>query len=194
MKPIKLVYSAFQDLDIFLVHDNGFFGRIIRFAERENIDTSDDVTPTHGGFIYEDHGQMLSLQMNPRLVSETLEQYTGRKIQMVSVWRYMLWDESGKKDAVDYLSYIRRKNAECTRYDLWGAITSSPVGKKVFGWLPFAKNKKDRWFCTEMVGDILKKYADSMCILSQNPFDLQQYFQRRGESVYKRVIGWKVDK
>jgi hypothetical protein len=191
MKPIKLNYSAFEDLDIFLTHSNHLVGRIIRTAETENTNFDDDKTPTHGGFSYIERGQVLALQMNPRLVSESLEQYTGRREQIVEVWRCRLWTRDKKEEALDYLSYLRRKSADNTKYDLWGAIKSSPLGNSMLGWLPWVKNSPGKWFCTECVGTILSQFVDSLCPKSPDPLDLSRYFQSRGEENYYRVPGWK---
>ena len=191
MKPISLVYSAFQPLDIFLTHSNKPFGRIIRLAETEKPDAKDDTTPTHGGIVYPTNGQFLAAEMNPRLILKTLEQYAGRHEQLVEVWRFCEWEAEKKQAAIEHLAYLLRKNAENTRYDLPGAIMSSPLGRKLFGWIPGFKNKPGRWFCTEMVGHILGQYADPLIPGSLNPLDLSLYFQRTGKPKYIKVMGWK---
>jgi hypothetical protein len=192
MKPIKLNYSAFQPLDIYHTHSNKPVGRIIRWACRRNVDPKDDLTPTHSGFVYPTNGQFLAAEMNPRLSLKTLEQYVGRHEQIVEVWRVCEWDAEKKQEAIESLAYILRKNAENTRYDLWGAITASPVGKAILGLFPAFRNKPNRWFCSEMVGTILKKYADPLIPEALSPLDLSLYFQRTGKPKYVKVEGWKA--
>lgn len=191
MKPIKLNYAAFWPMDIFLTHDNSPKGRIIRLAQTEKPDPNDDRTPTHGGFVFPMQAQYLACQMNPGLKLETLDQYTGRLEQIVEVWRYTQWEPERMQAALERLAYLIRKNKEQTRYDLWGAILSSPLGKRVFGRFPFAKNKSTRWFCTEAVCDILREYADSLIGKALSPLDLSLYFQRRGKPYYEKVTDWK---
>ena len=189
MKPIKLVYSAFRPLDVFLTHSNKPTGRIIRFAQTEKIDPKDDTTPCHGGFFFPVRDQMLCCEMSPRLVLSTPENYTGRHEQIVEVWRYTQWEEDRKNAALDRLAYLIRKNQEQVRYDLPGAILSSPLGRRLFGrWF---RNNTSRWFCTEMVSDILREYADPHIGSALSPLDLSLYFQRRGKPCYEKVTGWK---
>ena len=191
MKPIKLIYSAFRPLDVFLTHNNKPTGRIIRLAQTCKPDVKDDATPTHGGFVFPMASQFLACQMNPQLKLETLEQYTGRREQIVQVWRFTQWEEEKLQAAIERLAYLIRKDKEQTRYDLWGAILSSPMGKRVFGRFPFARNRTNRWFCTEAVCDILREYADPLIGRALSPLDLSLYFQRRGKPCYEKVIGWK---
>lgn len=192
MKQIKLNYDAFQPLDIYLTHSNKPFGRIIRLAETEKANRKDDTTPTHGGLIYPIANQYLCCEMNPRLQLSTPEQYTGRLEQIVEVWRFTQWDEYAMKKAIEHLAYIIRKNQENVRYDLPGAIMSSPLGRKLFGWLPSFRNRAGRWFCTEMVSDIIGTYADPLCPEKLSPLDLSLYFQRTGKPKYEKVAGWKI--
>jgi hypothetical protein len=192
MKPIKLVYSAFQDMDIFLVHGNDLCGKLIRIGERENYAPGDDTTPTHAGFITSDRGQFFATEMNPELRESSLEEYVGSKVQMIELWRYQQWAPEKKNSAQDYLAYLRRKNQENSRYDLRGAIMSSPLGKRLFGWLPFMKNDSKRWFCSEEVCSIMKQFADDQMLPALCPDALGQYMRRRGNSIYKQAIGWKA--
>lgn len=192
MKPIKLVYSAFQPLDIYLTHSNKPFGRIIRFAETERADPKDDTTPTHGGLIFPVCGQVLCCEMDPRLNLATPEQYTGKREQIIEVWRFMQWDPDQKRAALERLAYLIRKNQEQVRYDLPGAILSSPLGRKLFGWMPWFKNCPGRWFCTEAICSILKVYADPLIPESLSPLNVSLYFQRTGKPKYEKVIGWKI--
>jgi hypothetical protein len=192
MKPIKLNYSAFQPLDCYLTHSNKLVGRIIRFAETEKFDPKDDATPNHAGLIFPVNSQFLCCEMSPRLVLTTPENYTGKHEQIIQVWRYTQWEPAQRQAAIEHLAYLIRKNQEQVRYDPWGAILSSPLGKKLFGWMPFAKNRSDRWFCSEMVSDILRKYADPLIPEALSPLDLSLYFQRTGKPKYVKVEGWKV--
>ena len=191
MKPCKYDYSKFMDMDIFLSHCDRLTGRIIKIATLMKFSPRDDSTPTHGGFLTETYEQFFASEMKPRFTENSLKRYTGRFEQIVEVWRCKVFqNEDKREEARRYLSYLHR---EQKNYDASGAILSSPLGRAILGRLPWFKNNSEGHFCTEMVADILKKFADPKCPDAPNPLFLSKYFRsREGLKLYTPVKGFRV--
>jgi hypothetical protein len=179
MKKTTIDYKSFRDMDIFLSHSNKPFGRIIRIAETMKFAPKDDTTPTHGGFITENYGQFFATEMGLHLQENSLEKYAGTREQIVQVWRCVGFDDGYiRMGARQRLSYLRR---EQKNYDLQGAILSSPLGRKLFGKMPWFKNNAKGDFCTENVADILRTFVDSDCPVAPNPLELSNYFKSKSK-------------
>lgn len=188
MKPFKLIYASLRPCDFFFSHSNRLTGRIIRFAERIKFAPKDDHTPTHGGIITSDCGQLFATEMKPRLVENSLEKYTGRREQLVEVWRLDCLTIDQRTEIQVYLATLRRKNRDL-KYDLFGAIISSPLGRKLF---PFAKNNPRRFFCSENQAHVIRKFYDHECPVAPDPLALSFYFKTK-PLLYNRVTEseWK---
>ncbi len=190
MKRIKLNYPAFQDLDIFFSHSNKPWSRISRFAMTLKWNPRDDTTPTHGGFITAMQKQFFATEMKLRGIEfNSLESYTGRREQIVSVWRCKRFEDPERlRKAREHLAYLHR---EQMNYDVRGAILSSPLGAKMLGWMPWFKNQPDGKFCTENVADVIRKFADGKCPLAPSPVELQKYFIEH-DGTYRPIKGFKL--
>lgn len=189
MKKVKINYSAFQDMDIFFSHSNKLFGRIIRLATTLKWNPKDDITPTHGGFITEDHGQFFATEMGMKIGENSLEKYTGKREQIVEVWRCKRFADKEKLyKAHARLTYLRRQRLD---YDLPGAILSSPLGRKLFGWIPGFKNQRQDNFCTENVADVIRSSVDGSCPKAPSPLTLSNYFKAH-DGTYRKVKGFTL--
>lgn len=190
MNRITLNYSAFCDMDIFFSHSNKPLSRITRFAMTLKWNPRDDFTPTHGGFITSMHKQFFATEMKARGIEfNSLESYTGKREQIISVWRCKRFENEEKlAKAREYLAYLHR---EQMNYDARGAILSSPLGSKLFGWMPWFKNQPDGQFCTENVADVIRRFADGKCPLAPSPVDLQKYFKQH-DGTYRQIKEFKL--
>ena len=189
MKPCKYDYSKFRDMDIFLSHSDKPIGRIIKIATLMKLAPKDETTPTHGGFLITSFGQVFAAEMKPRYEENSLVKYCGHFEQIVEVWRCKTFDDPGKVlKAREHLAYLHR---EQKNYDARGAILSSPLGQKLFGWMPFFKSNKEGDFCTEMSSDVLIEFADRHCPKAPNPLAQSQYF-RSNPNMYEKIEGFKV--
>ena len=190
MKPVKLIYSTFRELDIFLSHSNKPWGRIIRLAETLTFNPKDDTTPTHGGFITNSYKQYFATEMElPGIQENSLEKYTGKREQIVELWRCKaFWDKPETRVAArEYLAYLRREQLE---YNMRGAILSSPLGNKLFGWMPFFNKNQKGQFCTDNTADVLRKFVDSSSPIKPDPLELSLYF-KSNKSLYVPIPGYQ---
>lgn len=122
MQPFKLITSNLLDMDFFLARGNDFWGDIISFGEKKG-----NKAATHGGFITQDHNNFFATEMNPKLKEDSLDAYTGSKVQIIKIYRYMKWDPQQKEAASTFLASLRAQlDASQTHYDILGAIMSSP--------------------------------------------------------------------
>jgi hypothetical protein len=155
----------------------------------------DDTTPTHGGIIVEWDGELFAGEMSPRLRANSLEKYTGRFEQIVEVYRPRIFDDRifWKKLQKEIVTTIRRNN-EKTRYDLWGAILSSPLGRSILGNSPLFKNHTTRQFCTEFVCNVLHEAGDNMIGEALSPLMLSQALRQRGEENYIPINNYQQEK
>jgi hypothetical protein len=195
MTPVKINYAALRSGDIYLTHSNKPIGRIIRIAETMEWNPGDDKTPTHGGIMVEWDGELFAGEMSPRLRANSIEKYTGRFEQIVEVYRPRIFDDRDlwKKTQKGIITDIRR-NKEKTRYDLWGAILSSPLGRSIFGNSSLFKNHTTRQFCTEFVCNILHEAGDNLIGEALSPLALSQCLRGRGEESYQRIYNYQQEK
>jgi hypothetical protein len=195
MTPVKINYSVLRSGDIYLTHSNKPVGRIIRMAETLKWNPCDDKTPTHGGIIIAWDGQLFAAEMDPRLKINSLEKYTGRYEQIVDVYRPRMFDDRSLWNRIQAgIALQIRRNMEGTRYDLWGAILSSPLGRSIFGNSPLFKNHTTRQFCTEFVCNILHEAGDNLIGEALSPLALLQALMGRGEESYQRIYNYQQEK
>lgn len=190
MKPVKLIYSKFEELMIFLSHSNKPWGRIIRFAETMQFDPKDDKTPTHGGFITYQYGQFFATEMElPGIQENSLEKYTGKREQIIQLWKCTKFDDPQiRAKACEYLAYLRREQME---YNLRGAILSSRLGNKLFGRIPIFKKYQKGQFCTDNTADVLRKFVDPNAPIKPNPLELSLYLKSHG--IYIPITGYQEE-
>lgn len=178
-------YSSFRGMDIFFSNGRRPHNFIVRFAcaaanglkaafrGAHSRDMAD-----HAGFITDNHGQKFVTEMTPKGMRENpFEDYRGKTIRIIEVWRWSGFDlQEARRDALAEMAVKRRYGMEI-KYDWWGAITSSWLGKKVF---PRKKEDPRRAFCSEDVVDMLVRYGYIGPLpITKNPEDVRQWICTR---------------
>jgi hypothetical protein len=193
MTPKKLLYANLRPGDIYLTHSRKPLGRIIRIAQTMRINPRDDTTPTHGGIIVSLDGQLVAAEMDPRLKIASLAKYTGRLEQIVELYRPALWDD-GRWAAIQQSIFIAiRRNMEDTRYDLPGAVLSSPLGHALFGNISWFRNSEKRQFCTEFLCRLLIQAGERFIGRALSPLQLSQALRGLGQNKYQRIYNYQEE-
>ena len=156
---LTLNYEKLPILGVAFSHSKDVPGFAIA-AVRGGI--GDDSFPIHALLITADRGQKFATEETLKgLVEDSLEEYTTDLNRLVGVFYWHGWDDPAKAEAAqDDLAYIRRKQAENSKYDLSGLFVF--VKEKLPSWLqwaiPATASKVKEW-CSENVLSMLDKYG-----------------------------------
>lgn len=103
--------------------------------------------PTHAGNIHQSWGQFYPIEASIRGYERgDLDEYRTDDCWFVRMYRWQGFLEPRKQTlCANTLEYWSRKNGR-KRYDLWGAITSSRLGRFLF---PFADADDEGLYCSE---------------------------------------------
>lgn len=147
-------YDKFKGMDVFFTSGGRPHNYVVRFAcaagsglraafraarSRQYAD--------HAGFITTQHGQVYATQQTPRGMREgSLDDFRGTRCAIIAVKRWTGWNVDGMREWGEQEMARKRRYMHEVRYDLWGAITSSWLGRKLF---PNARADDRRTFCSE---------------------------------------------
>lgn len=214
-------YAVFRQGDTFFSHSRRAIGRLVRRAcawapTRKGRRAARKAArnrglPNHGGSVQNDHGQKYPVEAGPRGYEQNLfEDYRGRRNFIIELWRWSGFDNPEiRKLSAQVLELWSRRGKQRRKYDWWGAITSSPLGRHVFWW---KKEDPEDLFCTEgvlhlhvicgilgeplpynvdpgVVKSLIEKRPDDMP-KTANPLDLRQWMV--GRSDFTKVLGFIV--
>jgi hypothetical protein len=143
----------------------------------------------HAGFITTQHGQLFISEMTPRGMRENpFEVYRGRKNRIIEVYHWSGFNYLDvRRKGEERMAWLRRKGREL-KYDWWGAITSSWLGRKVFFW---KRNDPERDFCSENVINVLSYCGHPGPFPEhQYPEEVRQWMRSRSE--FERLSSWDI--
>lgn len=155
----ELRYDLLRTGDTFHSRSNKIHASIIAYAtawgkssegrKRARAAVKNPLYPNHSGNVLVSWGQRYPVEASPRgYIRGNFDEYCSREARIVSVYRWFGFDNPEvQQHAAEILERWARK-ATSPRYDLWGAIASSRLGRALMPWL---HNKDDRLFCSEGV-------------------------------------------
>lgn len=147
----KINYEIIPVLAIGFTRSNSLIAKSIQLFRGI---LKDATMPNHVFFVTEDHGQLFATEETLQGLREnSMEQYTSKGNHIVALYSWVQFDNPLKREqAMQYLSEIRRRAKENSKYD-WKGLLSFVPG---FKWI---KPDGERQWCSENVASIIKLFG-----------------------------------
>jgi len=149
---------------------------------------TDKAAPNHSLIVTEDHGQLFATEQTARGLREnSLELYTKNSNRIVAMYVWKGFDNPVIREAAQqYLSLIRRRAAEDSKYDFIGLLSFLPILKKII------KPHPVREWCSETVAGLLKTFGcEAIEKTTISPDELLRIVQSKKDE-FTAVLGYYI--